>query len=203
MAGAMAITTPERQDPRPEAQPAVLRPTMGAVVPELVGPASAQDRQLVKFFAVSVTCLLIGTIQGVLQTIPPIQEWLHASGEAGHWIDPLAHAHINLVGGVTIAISALIYYVLPRVLGRPIFSSRLTDVSFWTTTLGVFGFYVALVGQGLIAGTLMHQGQSFDQAAAAVQPLRAFEIVSAVVMGVGYWSFVANVYLTLARGPRA
>lgn len=89
-------------------------------VPETVEDVDAG--LIIKFVIMSVTYLLIGTIQGVIQTLPEFALWIRATGPAGHMIDPLAHAHINLVGGVTMAIMGLFYYILPRILNRPIYS---------------------------------------------------------------------------------
>ena len=65
-----------------------------------------EHRYLAKFLITSVFSFFIGTVHGVLQVIPGIRAWLDSIGSPyggpGHMIDPLAHAHINLVGGVTI-----------------------------------------------------------------------------------------------------
>ena len=51
---------------------------------------------VLRFLVLSVIHLFIGTVQGVLQTFPGIAQWIREAGPAGHLIDPLAHAHINL-----------------------------------------------------------------------------------------------------------
>ena len=42
---------------------------------------------------------------------------------------------------VVVAIMGLLYYFLPRMLGRPIFSFGLAKFSFRCIVIGVFGFY--------------------------------------------------------------
>ena len=81
--------------------------------------APSASRRCSSSSCVSVTNLFIGTVLGVMQTFPGVSLWLRGAGAAGHLIDPLAHAHINLVGGVTMGMMGLFYYVLPRVLQRP------------------------------------------------------------------------------------
>lgn len=162
------------------------------------------DKHITKFLLVSVISLLIGTIMGVMQVIPSVIAWLLESGRAGHWIDPLAHAHINLVGGVTTGMMGLIYFVLPRILNRPIYSIRLSNIAFWCSFIGVFGFYIFLVARGLYVGTLMHQGVPFQDANSGVFPgLMTFGvIISSVFMGLGYWGFISSVLLTIKGGRR-
>jgi cbb3-type cytochrome oxidase subunit 1 len=162
--------------------------------------AEASGVPIVAFLVVSVSNLFIGTLQGVLQTLPGISQWLRAAGQAGHLIDPLAHAHINLVGGVTMGMMGLFYYVLPRVLGRPVASPLLSTVSFWFSTLGVAIFFGSLVLFGLIEGNMVHKGMTYAQALEAVGPVHHILIITgAMLMGFGYWTFITNVFLTVLK----
>ena len=155
---------------------------------------------VLKFMVVSVTNLLIGTMLGVMQTFPGFGQWLRAAGAAGHLIDPLAHAHINLVGGVTMGMMGLFYYVLPRILQRPIYSATLSEVSFWLSTIGVGIFFCSLVILGVIEGNMVHAGMTYPQALEAVGPIHHILIVTGgMLMGFGYWTFIANVYLTVFK----
>ena len=153
---------------------------------------------VLRFIVVSVTNLLIGTMLGVMQTFPSFGQWLRGAGAAGHLIDPLAHAHINLVGGVTMGMMGLFYYVLPRIGARPVYSTTLSETSFWLSTIGVGVFFSSLVILGVIEGNMVHAGMTYAQALEAVGPIHHILIVTgAMLMGFGYWTFIANVYLTV------
>ena len=155
---------------------------------------------ILKFIVMSVTHLLIGTVQGVIQTLPEFALWIRATGPAGHMIDPLAHAHINLVGGVTMALMGLFYYVLPKLVHRPIYSRVLSNTSFWFSTLGVMGFFSALVFFGIIEGNMILDGMTFQQALDVVGPIHHVVIITtAIVMGFGYWLFITNIFLTVFK----
>lgn len=150
----------------------------------------------------SVINLLVGTIQGVVQTFPGVAQWIREAGPAGHLIDPLAHAHINLVGGVTMAIMGLFYYVLPQILHRPMYSPTLASVSFWFSAIGVTSFFGSLVVLGLIEGNMVHSGMTYAQALEAVGPTHHILIMtSAFLMGFGYWAFISNTLLTIFKKP--
>jgi heme/copper-type cytochrome/quinol oxidase subunit 1 len=165
------------------------------------GP-SDQDFLLAKFMVVAATGLLFGTVQGVYQVLPWSLDWLHKTGDAGHLIDPMAHAHINLVGGVSVAIMGLLYFFLPRMLGRPIFSFRLAKFSFRCIVGGVFGFYFAALILGLVEGERVLAGMTDVEAKASVGAWHPVLLaLTATVMGVGFWSFVANILLTLRQRP--
>ena len=155
---------------------------------------------VLRFLVLSVIHLFIGTVQGVLQTFPGIAQWIREAGPAGHLIDPLAHAHINLVGGVTMGMMGLIYYVLPKVLGRDVYSPVLAGASFWLSTVGVLGFFFSLVGLGAVEGNMIHGGMTYSEALAVVGPIHHVLIITtAFLMGFGYWAFIVNVLMTVMQ----
>lgn len=171
-------------------------------------PASAytrvdERRMVLRFLVMSVINLLVGTMQGVIQTFPGIAQWLREAGPAGHLIDPLAHAHINLVGGVTMGMMGLFYFVIPRVIEGRLYSHALANASFWFSTIGVTGFFCSLVGLGLVEGSMVHAGLTYAQALQAVGPAHHLLIItSAFLMGFGYWAFISNVLLTITSQRR-
>jgi heme/copper-type cytochrome/quinol oxidase subunit 1 len=165
-----------------------------------VSPLSSDLRKLFKFLLGSAAFLFIGTVHGVLQVIPPIRTWLDSIGSPyggpGHMLDPLAHAHINMVGGVVLLCMAVIYYLLTTMSNRPIYSMRLVDHTFWWTAIGVTGFYVTLLVFGILEGHYLLTGdvKMGQKLHAYYGPIIA--IVS-TVMGMGFWIFFANVAMTI------
>ena len=155
---------------------------------------------VLRFLVLSVVHLFIGTVQGVLQTFPGIAQWIREAGPAGHLIDPLAHAHINLVGGVTMGMMGLIYYVLPKVLGKDVYSPVLAGASFWLSTVGVLGFFCSLVALGIVEGNMIHAGMTYAEALDVVGPVHHILIITtAFLMGFGYWAFILNVLMTVVK----
>ena len=53
--------------------------------------------------------LTVGTVQGVIQVQPANADWLYKAGHAGDWIDPISHAHINLVTGLTMLVAGALF----------------------------------------------------------------------------------------------
>jgi len=64
----------------------------------------------------------------------------------------LAHAHINLLGWVEMALFSLMYYVIPRLAGRSIYSLNLVKVHFWLHNFGVVGMVGFFFMAGLVGG---------------------------------------------------
>jgi cytochrome c oxidase cbb3-type subunit 1 len=84
----------------------------------------------------------------------------------------LAHAHINLLGWVEMAIFGALYYVVPRLAARPIYSVKLVKVHFWIHNFGLVGMVVFFSLAGLIGG--LPSGPDPDAPARTVSHLLAF-----------------------------
>ena len=157
------------------------------------------DQRLIIFLLGSAFFLFIGTTHGVVQVLPSIRDWLVSVGTPvsgpGHMIDPLAHAHINLVGGMVLISMAMTYYLFPRIAGCQIWSGRLISHSFWWTAAGVVGFYSTLMVFGIIEGRLMLAGELTQQA--AMHAYYGITIsIPATVMAIGFWMFFINIFAT-------
>jgi cbb3-type cytochrome oxidase subunit 1 len=160
-----------------------------------------EHRHLVKYLVVSSLCFFVGTVHGVLQVIRPIRAWLDSIGSPyggpGHLIDPLAHAHINVVGGVVIFLMGASYYLLPKMSGVSLYSRRLVEHSFWWTSIGIAGFYSTLMIFGILEGqALLEDANRVDEIHHYYGPTIA--VVSSV-MGVGFWVYFANIFLTFRK----
>jgi cytochrome c oxidase cbb3-type subunit 1 len=163
-----------------------------------------EEHRLLKFFAISAFFLFVGTVHGVLQIQRPIRAWLDSIGSPyggpGHMIDPLAHAHVNLIGGVTIFAMAAIYFFIPRISGKCLFSYKLVEHSFWWTVLGLIGFYSTLMTFGILEGfALLNEG---EQAVAHLHHYYSYIIaIVSTIMGIGFWIYFYNVFrsFSLAR----
>ncbi len=64
----------------------------------------------------------------------------------------LAHGHINLLGWVEMAIFGAIYYFVPRLVNRPIYSLSLVKVHFWIHNVGLVGMVGLFTLAGVVGG---------------------------------------------------
>ncbi|MES1981552.1 MAG: cbb3-type cytochrome c oxidase subunit I [Pseudomonadota bacterium] len=61
----------------------------------------------------------------------------------------LAHTHVNLLGWVEMAIFGAVYYIIPRLVRRPIYSLRLVKVHFWLHNFGLLGLVCFFTAAGI------------------------------------------------------
>ncbi len=160
---------------------------------------SEKFHPLTRFLVLSVVSFCIGTMHGMLQVMPPIRHWLDTIGSPyggpGHMIDPLAHAHMNLVGGVVLLAMGVTYYLLPIFTNRPIHSARLTDLTFWCTGIGAYSFYAIQMLFGIWEGVLLHEAPG--EIGAVHRYYGPAVAVSGMIMAAGFFCYLVNVGLTL------
>lgn len=158
---------------------------------------TAYDKQVTRYFLAAALALVIGSIHIIVKNVPGFWQWLWQAGYGGHLFRDLSNSHIIIVGGGTVLLTGITWYVLPRFVNRPLFSTTLASASFWLTLIGVFGFYAAWVVLGLVEGNMVRQGLDYM---AAKEALGAWHRVptrlTASIMGLGYWTYVLNVFLT-------
>jgi len=166
----------------------------------------SEEKRLLKFIATSAFFLFVGTVHGVLQVIRPVRDYLDSIGSPyggpGHMIDPLAHAHINVIGGVVLLLMAVSYYLLPRITGKRLFSYKLVEHTFWWTSLGVTGFYSTLLFFGFWEGNLL-LAENLERMQEVHGYYSKTIAVVATAMGMGFWIYFANVYMTFKRANKS
>lgn len=99
-----------------------------------------------KFVFAGTVWYLMTCLQGPLQSLPYIQRVTHFT----NWV--VAHAHMGVLGFAGLTALGGIYFMIPRITGRPIYSHRLADVQYWLVLVGMTGFFTILTAAGLVQG---------------------------------------------------
>ncbi|MEM5787261.1 MAG: cbb3-type cytochrome c oxidase subunit I, partial [Syntrophobacteraceae bacterium] len=115
------------------------------------------------------------------------------------WV--IAHSHMGVFGFSGMIALGGLYYMLPRITGRPLYSGRLADVQYWLLTFGMAGFFLVLTAGGLV------QGHSWLNGETVYRTLPMLHIYFIVRAGLGLFfvaaSFIGlyNIYMTI-KGAR-
>jgi hypothetical protein len=151
-----------------------------------------------KFFATGAAALTVGTVQGVIQVQPKNADWLYQAGHAGDWIDPISHAHINLVTGLTMLVAGA-FFALVRSAGGLEPSRRRVDACFYALLAGSLAFYFSALYLGFHEGGLVvHRGLTPEQAeeATAIHPFLIMG--SGIAMFAAFWLLLATIVRSVA-----
>ncbi|KAF0190661.1 MAG: cytochrome c oxidase subunit I [Gammaproteobacteria bacterium] len=113
-----------------------------------------------------------------------------------------AHTHINLLGWVEMAIFAAVYYIVPRLVHRPIYSLKMVRWHFWIHNFGLIGMVVFFSLAGLLGG-MESQHAAPEQVEVIIRPLLASVGIfgSFVLLANGIWAF--NLFRTCSGWKRA
>ena len=60
------------------------------------------------------------------------------------------HSHLALYGSFAITIMGMMYWLVPRISGKKLWSKKLMDVSWWVTLLGFIIFMAGMMLAGLV-----------------------------------------------------
>ncbi|MFP5213976.1 MAG: cbb3-type cytochrome c oxidase subunit I [Acidobacteriota bacterium] len=147
-----------------------------------------------KFVMAGLVWYALVCIQGPLQSLAIVQRVTHLN----NWV--IGHAHIAVLGFSGFIMLGGIYYILPRITGRPIYSSRLADIQYWLVLIGLTGFLLILTAAGLIQGNGWMNGELEYRLLPEVHlymVLRAYSGVFIVIGAfIGLYNMLRSVYGT-------
>lgn len=154
-----------------------------------------------RYLATGAVALTVGTVQGVIQVTPANADWLYRAGHAGEWIDPISHAHVNLVTGLTMLAAGVLFQLAPR-LGGTAPSRRVANATWALLLGGSLAFYGSCLYLGFHEGGLVvHHGLTPEQAEEATAVHGPLIVGSGILMFAGFWLLLATLVRTYRRGP--
>jgi len=107
-----------------------------------------------KFVFAGTIMYFFVSIQGSMMALPDVQRVTHFN----NWV--VAHAHVGVLGFAGMIALGGLYYILPRITGKPLYSRFLADFQYWLILIGVIGFTVVLTIAGLIQGNAWLNGET-------------------------------------------
>jgi cytochrome c oxidase cbb3-type subunit 1 len=107
-----------------------------------------------KFVFTGTIMYFFVSIQGSMMALPDVQRVTHFN----NWV--VAHAHIGVLGFAGMIALGGLYYVVPKISGRPLYSRFLADFQYWLILIGVVGFTIVLTIAGLIQGNAWLNGET-------------------------------------------
>jgi cytochrome c oxidase cbb3-type subunit 1 len=145
-----------------------------------------------KFVFAGLVWYILTCLQGPLQALPVIQRVTHLN----NWV--IAHAHMGVLGfSGTIALGS-IYFILPRITGKPIYSPRLADIQYWLVLLGMTGFFAVLTAAGLIQGNSWLNGETVYRVLPAIHSYMVIRLgIGVLLFGgalIGFYNIIRSLY---------
>jgi cbb3-type cytochrome c oxidase subunit I len=135
-------------------------------------------------------------IQGSMMALPDVQRITHFN----NWV--VGHAHIGVLAFAGVMALGGLYFILPRMTGRPLHSVFLADLQYWLVLIGATGFGIVLTVVGLIQGQAWYNGETLYRTLPELQPYYVVRAALGVLIVAGAWIGLYNVARSLAAGGR-
>ncbi len=145
-----------------------------------------------KFVFIGTIMYFLVSIRGSLMSLPDVQRVTHFS----HWV--VGHAHVGVLGFAGMIALGGLYFILPRITGKPIHSLFLANFQFWMVLIGVAGFAIILTISGLIQGNAWLNGETVYRVLAQIHIyniIRAsFGVMIFISSIVGFYNIMRSLF---------
>jgi cytochrome c oxidase cbb3-type subunit I/II len=181
-------------------------PSWGGMLNGLLTLKGSWDRvrqdPVLKFYVAAVTFYGMSTFEGPLLSIKSVSALAHYTD----WI--VGHAHGGALGWNGLMAAGLLYWLVPRLWGKPLHSVAWANAHFWSATLGIILYMTSMWASGISQG-LMWKAMTPDGALAypsfveTLEPIRWLYVTRLVGGTVYLASFilgVVNLILTMRAG---
>jgi cytochrome c oxidase cbb3-type subunit 1 len=155
---------------------------------------------ILKFMIVSLSFYGMSTFEGPMMSIKTVNALSHYTD----WT--IGHVHSGALGWVAMMTIGTMYCLIPRLYNRAgMYSTKLIDVHFWTSTIGVVLYavpmWVAGITQGLMWRAVNDDGTltySFVESLKATYPYYGMRLLGGLLFFSGMLVMVYNVWKTIS-----
>ncbi len=160
-----------------------------------------RSNYLVKFLILGITFYGLQTLQGPMQAIRTFSAFIHYTD----WVP--GHVHMGAMGWVSLVSMAGIYYLLPRIYGREVYSVALANLQFWLVVIGQLiwstSMWIAGVLQAGMWNAMNADGSltyTFTETMVEMYPYWWIRTGGGIIYLIGILLFVYNIYMTVQKG---
>jgi cytochrome c oxidase cbb3-type subunit 1 len=181
----------------------LLAPSWGGMINGIMTLSGAWHKlrtdPIIKFMIVALSFYGMSTFEGPMMSIKTVNALSHYTD----WT--IGHVHSGALGWVAMMTIGSLYCLIPRLYNKQgMYSTKLIDVHFWTSTIGVVLYAVSMwisgITQGLMWRALNDDGTltySFIESLKFTYPYYGLRLVGGLVFFSGMLVMVYNVYMTV------
>ena len=183
----------------------LLAPSWGGMINGIMTLSGAWHKlrtdPILKFMIVSLSFYGMSTFEGPMMSIKTVNALSHYTD----WT--IGHVHSGALGWVAMMTIGTMYCLIPRLYGKTgMHSTKLIDVHFWTSTIGVVlyavSMWIAGITQGLMWRALNDDGTltySFIESLKFTYPYYGIRLLGGLIFFSGMLVMAYNVYMTVRR----
>ncbi len=179
-------------------------PSWGGMINGLMTLQGAWDKlrtdPILRMMVMSLAFYGMSTFEGPMMSIKSVNSLSHYTD----WT--IGHVHSGALGWNGLVTFGALYYLIPKLWGRKLYSVRLVNWHLWLSTLGIVIYaavmWVAGITQGLMWREYDDQGflvNSFVETVAAIHPEYVMRTVGGLLYLTGALVMVYNIWQTISR----
>ena len=184
----------------------LLAPSWGGMINGIMTLSGAwhklRDDPILKFLITSLSFYGMSTFEGPMMSIKTVNALSHYTD----WT--IGHVHSGALGWVAMVSIGTIYYLLPRLFGKPeMHSVKLITVHFWVATIGVVLYIASMWIAGVMQGMMWRQvnadgtlAYSFVESVKVSYPFWGIRFLGGLLFLSGMLIMAYNMFKTMAGG---
>ena len=183
-------------------------PSWGGMINGLMTLNGAWDKirtdPIIRMMVMALAFYGMATFEGPMMSIKAVNSLSHYTD----WT--IGHVHAGALGWNGMIIFACVYYLVPRLWGRPrLYSLRMVNWHFWLATVGIVFYAAAMWVAGIMQGLMWREYgadgylvYSFVETVAAMHPMYLIRAAGGALYLAGFVVMIVNVWATLAGKVR-
>ena len=186
----------------------LLAPSWGGMINGIMTLSGAWEKlrtdPVLRLMIVSISFYGMSTFEGPMMAIKTVNALSHYTD----WT--IGHVHSGALGWVALISMSSLYYLIPRLFNRELYSLKLVEVHFWTATIGIVlyiaSMWVAGIMQGLMWRATNNDGTltySFVESVQAMHPYFIVRFMGGVFFLTGAVIMLWNIWKTIAGAKPA
>jgi cytochrome c oxidase cbb3-type subunit 1 len=181
----------------------LLAPSWGGMINGIMTLSGAWHKlrtdPILKFLIVSLSFYGMSTFEGPMMSIKTVNALSHYTD----WT--IGHVHSGALGWVAMISIGAMYFLIPRLFGRELYSTKMVETHFWIATIGIVLYIAAMWISGILQGLMWRAVNadgtltySFVESVAAMHPFYVVRTLGGLFFLVGMLLMAYNIWKTIA-----
>jgi cytochrome c oxidase cbb3-type subunit 1 len=182
----------------------LLAPSWGGMINGIMTLSGCWEKlrsdPILRFLIVAISFYGMSTFEGPMMAIKTVNSLSHYTD----WT--IGHVHSGALGWVAMISMGSLYYLIPRLFGRELYSLKLVEVHFWIATIGVVLYITAMWVSGIMQGLMWRAVNpdgtltySFAESVHAMHPYYVTRAIGGMFFLAGMLVMAYNVYKTVTN----
>jgi len=183
-------------------------PSWGGMINGLMTLNGAWDKirtdPIIRMMVMALAFYGMSTFEGPMMSI----KWVNSMSHYTDWT--IGHVHSGALGWNGMITFACVYYLVPRLWGRPrLYSLRMVNWHFWLATVGIVFYAASMWVAGIMQGLMWREYgadgyhvYSFAESVAAIHPMYLIRAAGGAMYLAGFLIMIVNVWATLTGKVR-